>query len=302
MGYAVDSMFRGYRMTHTADWVAASKLRCLNRLNPLKRVLGAASVASVCLWTATVAAQPAGGGVPSPLRLCYERMDIPPWRTLDGKGLNIELIRMAAARAGVSIEFVTLPWKRCLSEMQDGSLQGVFAASFSPDRLSLGAYPGGKVADPALQLYVDGYVLVKRKQDAVQWDGKSISGAQGAVGAQVGYSVANDLRRMGVPVDESSQTALELLQKLQLGRIGAAALGTSDAAKLLADTGKPHALSASLEVLPVPLVQKAYYLMLSNQLVQDHPDVANRLWQNIGVARRSPQYQKLLSEAKVHQP
>lgn len=299
MGYAVGSTYRGHRMAHTADWRAALQGGRHNRFN---RVLGAMCVASVCLWTATAMAQPAGGNAPSPLRLCYERMDIPPWRTLDGKGLNIELIRMAAARAGVGIEFVTLPWKRCLSEMQDGTLQGVFAASFSPDRLILGAYPGGKTADPSMQLYVDGYVLVKRRQDAVQWDGKSISGMQGAVGAQVGYSVANDLRKMGVPVDESSQTAQELLQKLQLGRIGAAALGTSDAAKLLADTGKGNALAASLDVLPVPLVQKAYYLMLSNQLVQDHPDVANRLWQQIGVARRSPQYQKLVGEAMARQP
>lgn len=230
---------------------------------------------------------------PKTLQLCYERLDIHPWRTVDGRGLNFELIRMAAAKAGVTVQFVTLPWKRCLSEMQEGVMHGVFAASFAPDRLAMGAYPGGNPPDPALQLYSDGYVLVRRKNDAVQWDGKNVTGLTGPVGAQVGYSVANDLRRLGVAVDEGSQTARELLQKLQLGRLGAAALGNSDALNLLGDRARAGEFGANLEVLPQPLMQKAYYLMLSNQLVQQAPDLADRLWRQIGAVRRSPDYQKL---------
>ena len=245
-------------------------------------------------WAQT-GATPAASA-PVVLQLCYERIDILPWRTVDGRGLNIELIRMAAGRAGVTVQFVTLPWKRCMSEMQDGTVQGVFAASFVPDRLAFGAYPGGNPADPNLQLYADGYVLVRRKADQVLWDGKSVSGLKGPVGAQVGYSVVNDLRRLGVPVDEGSQSARELLQKLQLGRVGAAALGNSDAAKLLGTNDKPAEFGATLEALPVPLVQKAYFLMLSNHFVQDRPDVANRLWQQIAVTRRSPEYQKLVAD------
>ncbi|MBY0465208.1 MAG: hypothetical protein K2W33_09710, partial [Burkholderiales bacterium] len=49
--------------------------------------------------------------MPEPVQLCYERLDIQPWRTLDGRGLNIELIRLAAVRAGIPVQFVTLPWK-----------------------------------------------------------------------------------------------------------------------------------------------------------------------------------------------
>ena len=105
--------------------------------------------------------------------------------------------------------------------------------------------------------------------------------------------MANDLRRLGVAVDEGSQTARELLQKLQLGRLGAAALGNSDALNLLGDRARAGEFGANLEVLPQPLMQKAYYLMLSNQLVQQAPDLADRLWRQIGAVRRSPDYQKL---------
>ncbi len=244
-------------------------------------------------------AQAQGQAVPAPaaLQLCYERLDIHPWRTLDGRGLNLELIRMAAAKAGVAVQFVTLPWKRCLSEMRDGAVQGVFAASFLPDRMPFGAYPGGNTADPSMQLYTDGYTLVRRKGDKVSWDGKAIAGLNGPVGVQIGYSVVNDLRKLGVPVDEGSQSARELLQKLQLGRIGAAALGNSDVQLLLGDGAVPGEFGAAMEALTVPLVQKAYYLMLSHQLVLDAPAVAHKLWQGIAVARRSPEYQKLVRDA-----
>lgn len=234
--------------------------------------------------------------MPEPVQLCYERLDIQPWRTLDGRGLNIELIRLAAARAGIPVQFVTLPWKRCLSEMRDGAVHGVFAASFLPERLAFGAYPGGNPADPSMQLYADGYTLVRRKGDPIKWDGKHLTGLNGPVGVQIGYSVAHDLRKMGVSVDEGSQSAKELLQKLQLGRLGAAAMGNSDAQMLLGDATQPGEFAATTEALPVPLVQKAYYLMLSHQFVQDTPFMANKLWQGIAVARRSPEYQKLVRE------
>jgi polar amino acid transport system substrate-binding protein len=251
------------------------------------------------LWTSSVWAQP--GTVPAAtppvtLQLCYERIDIPPWRMVDGRGLNLDLIRMAAARSGVAVQFVTLPWKRCLSEMRDGAVQGVFAASFSADRMAFGAYPGGNSADAAMQLHTDGFSLVRRKGDAASWDGKTLSGLKGPVGVQIGYSVANDLRKLGIAVDESSQTAKELLQKLQLGRVGAAAIGNSDVQTLLGDSAVPGAFSGAIEVMPVPLVQKPYFLMLSHQFVQDAPVVSARLWQDIAVVRRSPEYQKLVRD------
>lgn len=284
LGYAVDSLKRGLMVSGVL------------KQSSVRRWLRRGVLALCALPVGVTGAWAQAGAAPVVLQLCYERIDILPWRTVDGRGLNIELIRMAAGRAGVTVQFVTLPWKRCMSEMQDGTVQGVFAASFVPDRLAFGAYPGGNPADPNLQLYADGYVLVRRKTDPVQWDGKSVSGLKGPVGAQVGYSVVNDLRRLGVPVDEGSQSARELLQKLQLGRVGAAALGNSDAAKLLGTDDKPTELGATLEALPVPLVQKAYFLMLSNHFVQDRPDVANRLWQQIAVARRSTEYQKRVAD------
>jgi len=65
-------------------------------------------------------------------------------------GIEIELYRLMAARLNLQLEMVRIPWKRCLSEVKQGRADGIFPASFKPERLSLGVYPmrNGKL-DPS---------------------------------------------------------------------------------------------------------------------------------------------------------
>lgn len=257
-------------------------------LSVLQVVVGLA-----CILAGAAHAQDAGPSGPTQartLRLCYERADIRPWRRTDDSGLNFDLIRMAAARAKVAVEFVNLPWKRCQAQLQINEVHGLFAASFQPERMAIGAYPGGNVPDATRRLHVDRYLLVRRKGDPVDWDGQKISRLQGTVGTQLGYSVAKLLQKLGVPVDDGSQTAPELLKKLISGRVGAIALGGSDAMVHLAERS-PYA--SQLEVLPVPLEEKPYFLLLSHALLRDQPEVAERLWAGLAQARQSADYQRL---------
>jgi polar amino acid transport system substrate-binding protein len=90
-----------------------------------------------------------------------------------------------------------------------------------------------------------------------------------------------------VPVDEGSQQADELAQKLIAGRLAAAALGGGDAVRMMRGP-----LAPQLEVLPVPLVEKAYYLVLSHKLAASQPALAARIWDTIGQVRTSPAYLK----------
>jgi polar amino acid transport system substrate-binding protein len=77
------------------------------------------------------------------------------------------------------------------------------------------------------------HVLVRRKGSRVDWDGKHFANVDGRIGFQLGYSVGDFLRAQNVPVDECSQQADELLQKLLAVRLVAAALGGDDAARLM---------------------------------------------------------------------
>lgn len=192
-----------------------------------------------------------------------------------------------ARRAGIEFDYQSMPWKRCLAQIRANQIDGVFAVSFSQERLVLGAYPGGLRPDPARRMHVDRYLLVRRKGSRVDWDGRHFRNLDGRVGFQLGYSVGDFLRGQGVLVDEGSQRSDELLQKLLSGRVQAAALGGGDALRLVRGP-----LAEQLEVLPVPLIEKPYFLMLSHDFVARRPELAERLWKTVAEVRNSPAYRK----------
>lgn len=249
-------------------------------------------------WAAEPAKAPATAAASAQLRLCFENATIQPWRTADGKGLNIELLQQVSQQVGVGFVYLALPWKRCLASLQANEVDGAFAASFSAERLEMGAYPGGKVADPAKRLHTDRYVLLRRKGTAVQWDGKQISNLDGAVGVQLGYSIGAQLRGWGVAVEEGNQGALALARRLIMGRVAAVAMGGSDATMLFA---QPE-IANQLEELPLPLTEKPYYLMLSHPLMSNQPELAQRIWKAIETVRNSPAYKKQERQAMELMP
>jgi polar amino acid transport system substrate-binding protein len=180
-----------------------------------------------------------------------------------------------------------MPWKRCLEQLRANKVDGAFAASFSPERLEVGAYPGGRHVDRNKRMHIDGYMLVRPKGSKVEWDGNKFLNLDGRVGFQLGYSIGEFLRAKHVPIDEGSQQADELAQKLVAGRLAAAAFGGADAERVVRGP-----LGAKLEMMPTTLVQKEYYLLLSHALVARDPKLAQRVWDSIEEVRTSPTYLK----------
>ena len=43
------------------------------------------------------------------LTFCYESVDVRPWRTVEGKGLNFDLINAAAAKLGIQVKYEGIP-------------------------------------------------------------------------------------------------------------------------------------------------------------------------------------------------
>lgn len=232
------------------------------------------------------------------ITLCFERQEVRPWRSLDGGGLNFELLAEVAKRTGVAFDYQSMPWKRCLEQLKANQVGGAFAVSFNRDRMALGAYPGvvpgspDPHADPSKRMHIDTYVLVRRRGSRLDWDGKSFHNLDGRIGFQLGYSVGDFLRAQGVAVDEGSQRADELAQKLVAGRLAGAALGGGDAARQMRSP-----FGAKLEMLPLPLIQKPYYLVLSHALYASRPELAQRLWNAVEQVRNSPAYRQREQQA-----
>lgn len=236
------------------------------------------------------------------ITLCFEREEVRPWRTLDGGGLNFELLAEVAKRTGVTFTYQSMPWKRCLEQLKANQVGGAFAVSFNRERMALGAYPGvipgvsaggpEPQADASKRMHIDTYMLARRRGSRLEWDGKSFRNLDGRIGFQLGYSVGDFLRAKGVAVDDGSQRSDELAQKLIAGRLAGAAMGGGDAARMMRG---PH--GKRLELLPVPLVEKPYFLVLSSALVASRPQLAARLWDAVEEVRNSPAYRKREQQA-----
>lgn len=226
------------------------------------------------------------------LLFCYENDNVRPWQTRDGGGLNFDLLNQVAARLKLRFRYQPVPWKRCLTDLRNNVYAGALDASFKPERMENGVYP--MYSDDAIQadagkaLHVERYVVIRRRGSVADWDGHAFSQLTRPAGAPLGYSVADDLRRTGITVDEGSPTATEVLQKLILARIDVAVLLQGEVIAMLSENAQ---LREKVEILPQPYAEKPYYLMLSHRLVKADPKLADRIWSGIARERATTTWQ-----------
>jgi polar amino acid transport system substrate-binding protein len=257
-----------------------------------------AAVLLAALLGGMASASPAPAAPAVLVHLCYENSEIAPWRFRDRSGLNFLMLEAVARESGVRFVYHARPWRRCQDDLRAGRVDGAFGMSYTPERASFAVYPGGIHPDPARRMFEGGYVLVRRAGTPVHLEGGRIRGLSGPIGAEPSHSIALDLARAGYEVDDGSPGPEALLRKLKAGRLGAAAVGTDQAHNLRRDD---PALFEGLEVLPVPLVEKPYFLVFSRPFVRSRPVLAERLWEAIATVRESPGYQAALAEARGRQ-
>lgn len=230
------------------------------------------------------------------LNLCYEKRDAHPWRTVDGRGLDFDLLKHVETKLNLKFKVTGLPWKRCLAKLQANEMHGAFSVSFARDRVGVGAYPGGTEVDETKRMHYGSYVVVRRKGGKVSWDGRRFSNLSGPVVYQLGYSVADRLHDLKVPTLEMNKSVIDIANGLIEGWVPAAAVFSSDIAPLMETP-----IGAKLEILSPPLVEKPYFLMLSHALVKSRPDFAAKLWKAVEEVRTSPAYVKQKKELGVVQ-
>lgn len=67
----------------------------------------------------------------TPLTFCFEKWE--PYTFIDenkkASGLSIHLIEIAAKKLDIAVKFVYLPWKRCLSSVENGRMDAVIDAA-----------------------------------------------------------------------------------------------------------------------------------------------------------------------------
>lgn len=226
------------------------------------------------------------------LTLCFENRDVLPWRSLHQQGLNFELLKRVEPKLDIKLQYQPLPWKRCLAKLKNNEVDGAFTVSYSAERSSYGVFPGDGAPDMQWRMHTARYYLMRKKGNPIDWDGQHFLNVKGKIGFQLGYSVGEMLRAQQVDVDESKDTIDSVARKLITGRLAGAAVFDSEATTLM--TGP---LGMQLEMVPIPLVEKPYFLMLSRRLVDADPELATRIWKAVEEVRNGRDYGKLVQSA-----
>ena len=210
-------------------------------------------------------------------------------------GLEIELYRLVAKGLNLELRMVRLPWTRCLSDLKHGRVDGIFPASFKPERLSLGRFPtkNGEI-DPIRKSRDSAYFLYTTMASPLGWDGDAFVNMhlmkRQTVGVPLGWSIATDLRRKGIDLLEKPRP-LELLKILKKGGLaGVVCLDTVIDAYI---AQAPDRFSGIRKIYP-PVAEKTYYLILSHDFVSRHPDLSEKIWDSIAAIKKSDAFKTLL--------
>ncbi|WP_147819436.1 substrate-binding periplasmic protein [Salidesulfovibrio onnuriiensis] len=97
----------------------------------------------LCL-AALLLAVPAGAAMAAEETLTIVFEEYPPYEYLEGetpRGINIEIIREAFSRMGVRPVFRTMPWKRGLYELKNGTIAALASGFRTPDREKFAYFP-----------------------------------------------------------------------------------------------------------------------------------------------------------------
>ncbi|MBF0529818.1 MAG: transporter substrate-binding domain-containing protein [Deltaproteobacteria bacterium] len=227
---------------------------------------------------------------PQTITIAIEDVPVPPWTFPDATGLNIEMMKLVGQKLAFNIEWKKAPWKRCLEMLKKNEIDGVASGSFKEDRKEMGVYPmndKGEV-DPSRAMMMEGYTIYRLKGADLDYDGKAFKNLQGKIGAQMGYSVVDSLKKIGAQVDDGAKDPMALITKLVETRVQGIVLQSLGADMLLKN--KPD-LAGKIEKCSVAFVEdKPYYLILSKEFCQKYPEFSQKIWNQIKEVRESPEY------------
>ena len=258
-------------------------------------------VIAIVLAIALVVLPPAGN---SATKLLLATDDTPgnPWIMGGGSqfdphlpGIEIELYRLVAARLDLELKMIRIPWKRCLADLKQGRVDGIFPASFKPERLALGAYPmRNGLVDSSRKSRDGAYYLYTHQSAPLRWNGQQFINlhlmARKTIGVPLGWSIASDLHRLEIDLLEKARPA-DLLEILNKGGLAGVVCLDTVMDTYIAQT--PHRFTEIVKTHP-PVAEKAYYLMLSRPFVTRYPALSQNIWDTIAAIKAEDAFSNIV--------
>ncbi|MDG9924430.1 MULTISPECIES: hypothetical protein [unclassified Pseudomonas] len=245
------------------------------------------------LWGGLMCSLAAWAETPAPpdrLRICISDHAYPPLTFPHRDGQAQYLIRRAAGQLGWRVEFVVLPWRRCLKAVTAGEVEGVATVADTPaNRVRLAMPLRRGLANPARAVGEVVAVVIKRPDSRADWDGTRFIGLHSPVIHEAGISAFTArLAELGQPGLDSAHTPEQLLRMLLVGR-AEMALGLEPRTGELLQTAE----FSGLQRLPQPFLRSSTYLAFNKALYAREKVRLERVWQEIGRIRASAEWPQL---------
>lgn len=196
----------------------------------------------------------AGDAFADSVRVCTT--DWPPYTVgagIGARGVHTQVVTEAFRRIGLEARIDSVAWERCWKELPKDTYQAIYSASYSDSRARVALYP----ATPLQRL---SYVAVVRGDTSVAPSG-GLDSLPRPLASPHGYSITEELRRRGHPVDDGAIKDSQNLEKLLAGRVGAAVMERQVAAALIRGLN----MEDKVRVLPASIEEKDYFLVIGRQ-------------------------------------
>ena len=218
------------------------------------------------------------------IHLGFNSEPIPPYieRSVPSagpQGTAFALVDLAAHQTHCRLVWQHLPTLRVVHATELGDVDAALFYSWTAERASKLRYPmhHGQL-DPRRRLASLNYVLYRRLDSDVRWDGAQLHPKGCAVGYNEGWSIVDYLKQHQI-TPHPGKGAEQLLKLLAKGRL--CAYATLEEAGNAALAAQPR----RVEKMSLPLARKDYYLLFNPAYYQAHSSQVEALWNRIGELR-----------------
>ena len=229
-----------------------------------------------------------------PMHVCVPDTDSPPFITHNGhEGLSIGLLKSITANKHLALYFDILSRPLCLSLLKYGETDAVLGLAYGASTRDMGAFPPDSVLIPNADyaLAFAEVALFRRTGDSPDFDGREFLGLHGN-GLVVQYgqpTIVDFINTHGERTTYEVKTFEQAFKMLVAERVdGAALLGVSADAALAAEAQ----YQKRIERVSTPLANSPTYLVFSKKFFQEHPAVAQTVWEAIRMAPALKKYGK----------
>lgn len=225
-------------------------------------------------------------------RVCLESQNNMPF--IDGSTINgnvqfgshgalPDLLMLAANEVKLELEFISLPWKRCIQELKQGKSDALFAAIWSQGRESWGVFPKvGSDIDNDLALWFGDYSVYSRIHSDLKWNGTDFSGVENGIGAPFGYIAYQKLERLKV-LPARNIGANEAFPLLAKGRLDGYVIENTIGDRYIQE----HDLGGDIVKLTPVFMEVHWFIPVSHQWYKDQKALTHRFWKVLAKIRKN---------------